>query len=292
MIRRYVFGTPILDTESVIHKPEPTQGKVPYFQVENTEKGIRFQYILEENKPVYGLGENVRGINKRGYRYVSFCGNSSLHIESLDRMYCAHNFLIVDGEIRFGLYIDSPGKVEFDIGFVHPDEFVITSELTDFEVYFIEGDSVMDIVRSFRKIIGQSYIPPRWAFGYQQCRWGYESSGEIRKVVSQMKEHNIPLDAVGLDLEYLDDYKNFTINPEHYADFADLSKELKEQGVRLVPIIDAGVKIEKGYNVYEEGVEKGYFFKDKDGNDFVGAVWPGRCHFPDFLRPEVRDWFG
>lgn len=292
MIKRYVFGTPILDTESVIHKPEPQGGSVPYFNIENCEKGIRFKYTLEPDKPVYGLGENVRGINKRGFRYVSYCGNSSLHIESLERMYCAHNFLIVDGETRFGLYVDSPGWVEFDIGFVSPSEFIITSELTDFELYIIEGKTLRDIVRAFRGIIGQSYIPPRWAFGYQQCRWGYQSSDEIREVVAKMKEENIPLDAVGLDLEYLDDYKNFTINPENYADFAQLAAELKEQGVRLVPIIDAGVKIEKGYNIYEEGVEKGYFFKDKDGNDFVGAVWPGRCHFPDFLRPEVRDWFG
>ena len=292
MIKRYVFGTPILDTESVIHKPEPQQGNIPYFDLEQSKNGILFKYPLEPGKPVYGLGENVRGINKRGFRYVSFCGNSSMHVESLERMYCAHNFLIVDGKNRFGLYVDSPGRVEFDIGFTRPDEFVMTSELTDFELYIMEEETLSEIVRSFRRIIGQSYIPPRWAFGYQQCRWGYESSDEIRKVVAQMKANRIPLDSVGLDLEYLDDYKDFTINPEHYSDFAELSAELKEQGVRLVPIIDAGVKIEKGYPVYEEGVEKGYFFKDKDGNDFVGAVWPGRCHFPDFLRPEVRDWFG
>lgn len=292
MIKRYIYGTPILDTESIIHKPEPQEGTVPYFACEDDENGIRFQYILEEDKPVYGLGENVRGINKRGFSYVSFCGNSSMHVESLERMYCAHNFLIVDGETRFGVFVDSPGRVQFDIGFVKPDEFIITSELKDFEFYIIEGSSLREIVRAFREIIGQSYIPPRWGLGYQQCRWGYESSDEIRKVVAGMKESGIPLDSVGLDLEYLDDYKDFTINPDNYADFAELSRELKEQGIRLVPIIDAGVKIEEGYNVYEEGVEKGYFLKDKDGNDFVGAVWPGRCHFPDFLRPEVREWFG
>lgn len=292
MIKRYIFGTPIIDTESVIQKPEQQKGALPYFSCEKCENGFQFKYMLEKEKPVYGLGENVRGINKRGFRYVSFCGNSSMHVESLDRMYCAHNFLIVDGETRFGVFVDSPGRVQFDIGFSNPDEFIIISELTDFEFYIIEGESLREIVRSFREIIGQSYIPPRWAFGYQQCRWGYKSSDEIREVVAKMREAGIPLDSVGLDLEYLDDYKDFTINPDDYADFADLSKELKEQGIRLVPIIDAGIKIEKGYNIYEEGVENGYFLKDVDGNDFVGAVWPGRCHFPDFLRPEVREWFG
>lgn len=67
---------------------------------------------------------------------------------------------------------------------------------------------------------------------------------------------------------------------------------MQAEGIHLVPIIDAGVKIEDGYSVYEEGVEKNYFCKNAEGGDFVGAVWPGRVHFPDFLQPEARDWFG
>jgi alpha-glucosidase len=67
---------------------------------------------------------------------------------------------------------------------------------------------------------------------------------------------------------------------------------MKEQGVHLVPIIDAGVKIEKDYPIYEEGVANDYFCKDKDGNDFVAAVWPGRVHFPDVLNSQAREWFG
>ena len=51
---------------------------------------------------------------------------------------------------------------------------------------------------------------------------------------------------------------------------------MKSQGIHLVPIIDAGVKIEEGYSVYEEGVQNNYFCKEEDGTDFVGAVWPGR----------------
>ena len=62
---------------------------------------------------------------------------------------------------------------------------------------------------------------------------------------------------------------------------------MQEKHIHLVPIIDAGVKIEEGYPVYEEGVEKGYFCKDEEGKDFVAAVWPGRVHFPDMLNPQA-----
>lgn len=67
---------------------------------------------------------------------------------------------------------------------------------------------------------------------------------------------------------------------------------MKAQGIHLVPIIDAGVKIEDGYDVYEEGVKNGYFCTNQDGTPFVAGVWPGRVHFPDMLNPEARAWFG
>ena len=292
MIKRYIFGEPLIDTEGVLNKPCCSNEPIPYFSYENEDEGVCFTYPLEAGAPVYGLGQNVRGINKRGFRYVHFTGSNAQHVDTLASMYGSHNFLVVSGEKKFGVFVDSPGRVTFDIGFTDPDELRITSELDGFEVYIIEGTSVKEIVRSFRQLIGQSYIPPKWAFGYQQCRWGYKDSNEIREVAQKMQAARIPFDSIGLDIDYMDGYKNFTADPENYGDLAELSSELLEQGIRLVPIIDAGTKIEEGNVVYDEGVEKGYFVKDEDGNDFVGAVWPGRCHFPDFLRPEVRDWFG
>ena len=67
---------------------------------------------------------------------------------------------------------------------------------------------------------------------------------------------------------------------------------MKKENIHLVPIIDAGVKAEKGYFVDDEGVANDYFMKNEDGSDFVGTVWPGEVHFPDFLNPAAREWFG
>ena len=150
----------------------------------------------------------------------------------------------------------------------------------------------MDIVKQFRKIIGKSYIPPLWAFGYGQSRWGYKTEQDIRDVAKQYKDAGVPLDSIYLDIDYMERYKDFTVDETRFPDLKGLAADMKEQGIHLVPIIDAGVKIEDGYPVYEEGVQKNYFCKNAEGGDFVGAVWPGRVHFPDFLQPETRDWFG
>ena len=101
-----------------------------------------------------------------------------------------------------------------------------------------------------------------------------------------------PLDMIYMDIDYMDHYKDFTVNPEEFPDFPGYVASMKEDNIHLIPIIDAGVKIEKGYPVYEEGVEKGYFCKRADGSDFPAAVWPGRTHFPDVLNPDARKWFG
>lgn len=156
----------------------------------------------------------------------------------------------------------------------------------------IDGENAYDIVRQFRGIIGQSYIPPKFAFGFGQSRWGYKTPEDFYKVAEEHRKHHVPLDMIYMDIDYMDHYKDFTINEEVFPDFGAFVKEMKAKGIHLIPIIDAGVKIEEGYEIYEEGTANNYFCKQSDGSNFEAAVWPGMTHFPDFLNPDARKWFG
>lgn len=287
MIKKYRYGEPI-ETDAVIEKIEETKSALDFF--EKTENG--FTKKLGKNERVYGLGEQVRGINKRGWQYVSYNYDNPNHEEDTRSLYGAHNFLIFSGEEIFGVFFDYPGKLTFDIGYTDNSVITVTPETENLDVYIITGKDEKDIVKQFRKIIGKSYIPPEWAFGFGQSRWGYKTEEDIREVARRYKEKNIPLSMIYLDIDYMKDYEDFTVDEEKFADIKKLSDDLKKDGIHLVPIIDAGVKIEKGYELYEEGVKNNYFCKDTNGNDFVGAVWPGRVHFPDFMQKETRDWFG
>ena len=106
------------------------------------------------------------------------------------------------------------------------------------------------------------------------------------------RRNHIPMDMIYMDIDYMQDFKDFTLNEEHFSEFPEFVQEMKEQNIRLIPIIDAGVKIENGYPVYEEGIKNRYFCQQEDGKEFVAAVWPGYTHFPDVLNPEARQWFG
>ena len=292
MIRKYVYGNPF-ETGAVVLELAAQEEEMSAMSVRMAQDCITLSYQMDKEDVVYGLGEQVRGINKRGYSYVSYAADEPDHTEDRHSLYGAHNFLIVDGKTRppFGIFIDNPGKVTFDIGGTKLDLLEIAVG-KDFAAYVIEADTIGMIAKEFRRLVGRSYIAPKWAFGYQQSRWGYKDEKDIREVADGHHERGIPLDAIYMDIDYMERYKDFTVDKERFPDLPELSRSMKERGIHLVPIIDAGVKIEAGYPVYEEGVASNYFCKDEDGNDFVGAVWPGLSHFPDVLNAAAREWFG
>ena len=288
MIQRFSFGHPF-PTQSVVLSLPAESGPVPFLTPDST--GWRF--TLSEQAAVYGLGEMPRGINKRGWHYITNNTDESRHSEDKLSFYGAHNFLLVrDGSTCFGLFVDFPGKVYYDIGYTRHDLFSFHTETPDYDLYLLSGGNENAICKEFRTLIGRSYIPPKWAFGLAQSRWGYKTEEDVREVARQYKEHDLPLDMICMDIEYMQDYADFTVNKERFPDLTKLSADLKAQGIRLVPIIDAGVRIDPNDPTCTEGLEKGYFCKKADGTPFVAAVWPGKAYFADFLRPEVREWFG
>lgn len=289
MIKKYTYGKPF-QTESVVVDIAAEKGQPDHGNIDLTA-GFSYTFGLGDSDIVYGLGEANRGINKRGYKYISNNADNPHHHEDVYSLYASHNFIIVSGAQTFGLYFDYPSTITFDVGYTKCDELHIFCDSADLDIYVITGDSPYDITKQFRKMIGRSYIPPKFAFGFGQSRWGYKTPEDFETVARKYRENHIPIDMVYMDIDYMDSYKDFTINDD-FGDFSEYVENLKKDNIRLIPIIDAGVKIEEGYDVYEEGVANNYFCKRADGSDFVAAVWPGYTHFPDVLNPEARRWFG
>ncbi len=307
MIYRTVLGNPI-ETDAVIDLSEVNdRSDVEFLEIlgnigvslfngkrsKEDKASVTLIYTMGDDAVVYGLGESMRGINKRGYKYISDNTDEPSQLETKHSLYGAHNFFVVkDAEEEFGLFFDYPSRMEFDIGYTNRNEIVVSIPEKDVAIYLIMGCDMKSIVSQFRKIIGKSYIPPLWGFGYGQSRYSYMNEEEVREVVNKYRSAGIPLDSVYLDIDYMEEYKNFTVNKESFPNFADFTEDLKEQGIRLVPIIDAGIKNEEGYAPFDEGKAKGYFCTNEDNSLFSVGVWPGWCNLPDFLRPEVRKWWG
>ncbi len=268
------------------------------------EGKLVLQKKLASSEKIYGLGEAMGSLNKRSQIVRCFNNDEPNHTPDIKNLYGSHPFVIFDDNLCVGLFIDYPGEINFDFGFtdyntakasVSPNEY---GEVNT-DVYIITGKSKTEIIHNLLLIIGVPYFPPKWAFGYHQSRWSYPTSGDVKDICKMFRHLDIPCDAIYLDLDYMDDYKVFTTSSQRFPNFANFVKELKDNGFHLVPIVDPGVKVEEGYDVYEEGKKGGYFCKSYDyethavkDEDFVGTVWPGRTSFPDFLNVETRSWWG
>ncbi len=289
------YGRPFRTGAVILDIPENAfrdETEITYVEFERRDGKCLLRYHLHKVDRVYGLGEQLGGLNKRGRLYKTFNTDIAPHHPNLETLYGSHPFLIVDGPQGFGLFIDYPSEMTFDIGQTHKDvmEILIPSEHVD--LYLFNVNSSKEIVKEYLTLTGSPYVPPKWAFGYQQCRYSYPDAKTVSEIAGKFRSLDIPCDAIGMDIDYMADYKVFTLDEEKFPNFPNFVHRMKEEGFRLIPIIDAAVKVEKGYSVYDEGKTKGYFCVDKDGKDFVAAVWPGLCHFPDFQRPEVRTWWG
>lgn len=248
---------------------------------------------LGKKDAIYGLGDKTGVLNKRYYEYEMWnTDNPDPHEDSFKALYKSIPFFIVLKEKGvYGIFFDNHNKTYFDMGKESEEYYVFGSEEGNLDYYFFAGEHMKEIIGEYTYLTGRMPLPQLWTLGYHQSRWGYESEAEVRWIAETMRKNKIPCDCIHLDIDYMDNYKVFTWNKENYEDPKKLMNDLKEMGYKVVTIIDPGVKVEEGYSVYEEGEKAGYFVKDKEGNTYVNAVWPGDSVFPDFGRKEVRDWW-
>ncbi|HYA68862.1 MAG TPA: TIM-barrel domain-containing protein [Acidimicrobiales bacterium] len=157
--------------------------------------------------------------------------------------------------------------------------------------YVATGD-VARLVDRYTALTGRPALPPRWALGYHQSRWGYRDATEISGIVDGFAHRAIPVSVVHLDIDYMDGFRVFTVDGRRFPDLARLAADAARHAVRLVTIIDPGVKVDDRFGLYADGRRAGHFCRDAHGRDAVGVVWPGRAVFPDFTHPATRQWWG
>lgn len=260
------------------------------------EKPCRYQLVkkLDEGDDFYGLGDKSGFLNKKHYEYENW--NSDLpqaHNEDFKALYKSIPFLMClkkEGE-AYGVFFDNTFRSNINLGKENTEYFFYSTEEGNLDFYFMVGENLVDVVGSYTYLTGTTPLPQLFTLGYQQSRWGYESADDINFIVDNYRASNIPLDVIHLDIDYMDNFKVFTWNDKNYGKPGELFDRIKGLGVKPVCIIDPGTKVEKGYSIDDEGVANDYFAKDKDGEVYVNAVWPGDSHFPDFGKKEVRDWW-
>jgi alpha-glucosidase len=250
---------------------------------------------IEADEHFYGFGERTGLLDKLAERKTNWTVDALDYGSLTDEMYQAIPFLIaLRPEVSYGIFFNTTFWSQFDIGAEQPGVWRMETRGGDLDYYIIYGPRPEQILHTYTQITGRMPLPPRWALGYHQCRWSYESETEVRQLARDFRDRQIPCDVIHLDIDYMRGFRVFTWSPKRFPDPAKLVSDLIQDGFKTVTIVDPGVKYEPeaDYHVFDQGLEHNCFVRQADGQLFHGYVWPDKAVFPDFLRPEVRTWWG
>jgi alpha-glucosidase len=273
------------------HTPEP---ELPPGRART---GVFLDKLIPPDEGYFGFGQRTGRLDRR----YSRLGNWNLDPcspgvrQEHDNRYQTHPcFLALRPDLAWGLYLHSTWYSRFDVGATNAQALSLFTLGGELDYYLLAGPTPAAVVEQLTRLTGRPALPPLWAMGYHQSRWSYGSDGEVQALARAFRERGIPLDAIHLDIDYMDGFRVFTWDGERFPDPAHTVQQLLRQSVRAVAIVDPGVKKElgHGYTPAEEGVADGHFIGGQDGTLFSGYVWPGEALFPDFCRPETRRWWG
>lgn len=283
-----------VQAEVLSEKEKEFIGREGHETGESASGAVSVKMTLDKEDCIYGLGDKTGVLNKREYEYEMWnTDNPAPHEDCFKALYKSVPFMMVLKEQgAYGLFFDNTEKSVFNLGKENSAYFSYSAVDGNLNYYFFAGDTLAEILGEYTDLTGRVPMPMLWTLGYHQSRWSYKQEAEVRELAANMKKHEIPCDAIHLDIDYMQDYKVFTFSQENFPHASELIADLSKQGIKAVTIIDPGVKKEDGYAVYEEGEEKGYYAKDTEGNTYVNVVWPGDAVYPDFGRKAVRDWWG
>jgi len=248
---------------------------------------------LPGDEHYFGFGEKSGPLSKRGCAVTHWNTDAYYYGSGTDPLYQSIPFfLAIRGGRSYGLFLDAPERSSFDMGSQERDTFSFGAASSTLDYYVIHGPGPKEVICRFTELTGRMPLPPHWAIGYQQCRYSYFPESRVREIAREFRKRRIPCDALYLDIDYMDGFRCFTWDREKFPDPKKMIRDLNDMDFSIVVMIDPGIKAEKGYFVYDQGVEGDHFVKNPDGTLYKGRVWPGDCVFPDFHREATRRWWG
>lgn len=270
------------------------------------EAGMQWEPTASEPRPVacakrievgehfFGFGERTGQLDKLGRELINWTTDPDRgHGPGTDPLYLAIPVLLaLRPGLAYSVFFNNTWHSRFDIGATQPGVWLMEAEGGELDYYVVYGPTPEQVSEGLGTLLGTTPLPPRWALGYHQSRWGHATESMVRELAAEFRTRDIPCDAIHLDIDHMDGYRVFTWNPEGFPDPQTLLTDLGGDGFHVVTIVDPSVKSDPDYRVYREGMERDVFVRQADGAVFHGYVWPDDAVFADYTRPEVRQWWG
>lgn len=247
---------------------------------------------LAPEERLFGLGERTTPADRRGRTHILWNTDPAGYQDGDDPINLnIPTYLGTHSGGSYLVFYENPYYAEFDLG----ESTVNAAEHRfaggELRYYFAAGDAPR-LLERYTELTGRHALPPLWLLGYHQSRWSYYPEARVRQLAADFRAHRVPCDAIHLDIDYMRGYRVFTWDHRRFPDPPRLAADLLAQGIKLITIIDPGVKKDPGYSVYRRGLSGKRFCTTPDGQVFHAPVWPGLSALPDFTAPGTRLWWG
>ncbi|KAL4237199.1 hypothetical protein ACF0H5_005579 [Mactra antiquata] len=257
----------------------------------------------------YGLGEHRHFHLKHNMDYKTwpiFSRDAAFNSQDYTNLYGAHPFYMnvedEDGHTNAVLFLNS-NAMEVVLEPLPRVTYRTIGGILEFYIFI--GPDPETVIQQYTQSIGKPAMIPYWSLGFQLCRWGYHNLTELKAAVDRTKDAGIPHDVQYADIDYMDEYRDFTINNEKFGGLPQYVNELQDGGMHFIVITDVGIPINyPDYYTYTSGEEKDVFIKwpnntgpldsrpSPDSDILLGYVWPKqKTAFPDFFNERTKEWW-
>jgi alpha-glucosidase len=267
------------------------------------------KWAIIRNKKVkdlfLGFGQRTGPMNQNG-RYLQMWNFNIWHLDknyqgrSVDNFNTKQDpyyisvpfFYRLDGdnpELASGSFVDNGYRLHYD--FHDPNTYSIVGDGGQLTEYIFAGPSLRGILERYTELTGRMETPPLWSLGYHQSRWAPYSTKDFMAIAETCRKRYLPCDAIWFDIDYMDHFKIFTWDRKKIPSPEKLIEEMRRRGFHSICNINPCAKIEPGYRVFDQGVERGLFCKTADGKLFIDRMWGNEVVFFDFSNEEVRSYW-
>ena len=262
----------------------------PSGMVRLVRDSVKVVFSLKEKDHFYGFGEKCLPFDRKGYKFSMY--NTQVYGYRKETSVMSINIPFFINPAGYGIYFDSYSPSFFDLGASDKEFFSFSNQDSKLSFYVIIEDDVKKILSDYTQLTGTQPMPPMWAMGYLQSKYGYKNEKEVRITVNTFRKKGIPLSAIILDLYWFGGIKNMgnlLWNRDAWPEPDSMVKDLLSAGIRTVLIEEPYINIHS--KNFKEADSSSYLGFDESGRTLIDSMWAGSCAILDMTNPKASKWW-